>query len=436
MKRVLKMMCLFVAAATLAGCAGTSSGIISIVPVTKNALIEPKYGETDQASVKAAQGANGFALRLSAALSEARESDNFLCSPYSVWLPLAALLNATNEQSRPALLEALGAAGLTAEEVNKAASRMLYELTREQVVYDESKPNKEYRYTPLKIANAIFVDNTVTLKKSFAQAFADYYLGTSANVDFQSPDAVKAVNDWASENTGGLIKDIIQEFDPDTIAAIANAIYFSDTWADKFNPDKTEEGAFNSPSGESKADFMVKQGDGMRYYADDSLQAVSLRFASNASMFILLPKDGDADGLLQSLTSVDFDSIRQGMTNSSGMLKLPKFSIESDVISLKEALVGMGVPLFDKEAAPLSGGLLEEDIGVYASQAVQKAAIKVDEEGTTAAAVTVVMMNPTSMPIQTEPFEMVCDKPFVFILCGSTYDGGDQILFTGVVNKP
>jgi len=39
-------------------------------------------------------------------------------------------------------------------------------------------------------------------------------------------------------------------------------------------------------------------------------------------------------------------------------------------------------------------------------------------------------------PAPTEPFEMVCNKPFVFILYGYTHDGSDQILFTGVVNRP
>ncbi|MDR0819540.1 MAG: hypothetical protein LBN43_08230 [Oscillospiraceae bacterium] len=36
----------------------------------------------------------------------------------------------------------------------------------------------------------------------------------------------------------------------------------------------------------------------------------------------------------------------------------------------------------------------------------------------------------------TEPFEMTCDKPFVFVLYERTYDGGNQVLFTGVVNNP
>jgi serine protease inhibitor len=41
------------------------------------------------------------------------------------------------------------------------------------------------------------------------------------------------------------------------------------------------------------------------------------------------------------------------------------------------------------------------------------------------------------MPEKT--FEMICDKPFVFVLYDydyAAYDGGIQVLFTGMVNEP
>jgi len=33
-------------------------------------------------------------------------------------------------------------------------------------------------------------------------------------------------------------------------------------------------------------------------------------------------------------------------------------------------------------------------------------------------------------------FEMICNRPFAFILHRPTHDGGRQVLFTGVVNRP
>jgi len=403
------------------------SDIVTRYPVEAAALLKPEYGEEDPAAQTVASGANRFALRLSSELVPKDPGKNFVCSPYSVWLPLAALLNATDEAHREALLAALGAEGVTEADVNRAASRMLYDLTKER--------QREYgQHDPLHIANAVFVDKNVTLNGEFAQSFLDYFRGQALNVDFSSDEAVKEVNRWAGENTEGLITDIIQEFPPSTVAAIANAIYFSDRWDWEFDPEQTAEGVFHATGGETAAMFMLREGDGLFYYEDDRIQAIALPFKSGGEMYILLPGDGNATGLLAALDETYFQTIQKVGDQRTGKLLLPRFKIASDIIPLGDTLSNLGVPLFDANAAPLTG-LLEEDAPVWLSSAVQKAVIEVDEKGTTAAAVTV-MMATGGGPTPTEPFEMICDRPFVFLLCDRTYDGGSQILFTGVVNRP
>jgi len=408
------------------------NGSISIVKVTGKELLSP-YGEQDPAARTAANGANDFAFRLGAELVKSNDGGSFVCSPFSVWMPLAALANATNAQNKTALFSALGAAGISEADINKAASRILYDLTKLR--------NKEYEgdgykyYNPLKIANAIFVGNNVTLKKEFVQTFMDYYRGTSINVDFSSRNAVDAVNRWASDNTEGLITDLVKEFDERTIAAIANAIYFSDRWSWQFQTEQTEEGIFHGTAGDAKAFFMLREGNGQTYYEDSKVKATQLYFENGGSMYILLPKAGTAAAFLSSMTSAYFNEIQTNSISATGRLLLPRFTIEDEIDGLKEALEMLGVPLFDERSAPLTGGLIEEDLRVWVSQAMQKALIKVDEKGTTAAAVTVMGMAATGMPQPTTPFEMICDRPFVFILCERTSDGGNQILFTGLVNQ-
>jgi len=402
--------------------------------LTAKDLQEPTNNDQVTSASAVASGANDFAFHLSAALVAGVGTDNFVCSPYSVWLPLAALLNATDEDNRDALLAALQASGISVDDVNSAASRMLYDLTRQG---DEAFATPDMpAYDPLKIANAIFVNNDVTLNKDFAQTFLDYYRGTAMNVDFTSSDAVDAVNAWASENTDGLITDIVSEFDPQTVAAIANAIYFSDRWSWEFDPAKTEEEVFHAPGGDTAAFYMLREGNDQTYYEDDNVQATSLNFTTGGGMYIILPKDGDATGLLASMTNDYFSEIQTGSVNATGTLLLPRFSIESPVMDLTGTLTSLGVPLFDENAAPLTGGLIEENTPAWLSDAMHKAVIEVDEKGTTAAAVTVMAMATSAMPEPTEPFEMVCNKPFVFVLYGQTYDGGKQVLFTGVVNQP
>jgi len=393
--------------------------------LTAKDLLEPVYDEENASAQAVASGANDFAFRLSAALAVNAGDGNFVCSPYSVWIPLAALVNATDDANKPKLLEALGARGAGEADINNAASRMLFDLTKQKSEYD-----------PMKIANAIFVGNNVTLKQSFAQVFLDYFRGVSMNVDFRSNEAVEAVNKWASENTEGLISDIVEEFDPDTIAALANAIYFSDRWLLEFDAEATMEDVFHSPAGDATAQFMLRENDGLIYYEDDLVQAMPLKFTLGDGLYIILPKDGDAAGLLSSMTNEYFNKIQNDSVQASGKLLLPRFAIESDVMELKDTLEALGVPLFDPAAAPLTGGVIEEGIPAWVSNVAHKAMIDVDEQGATAAAVTVVAVYGTGMPLPTEPFEMNCNKPFVFVLYGNTYDGGSQVLFTGIVNKP
>jgi serpin B len=420
----------------------SKDGSVDIVEVDARELLV-LGGELDQAELLApgreqdqtvravADGANDFAFRLSASLIKNLGNENFVCSPYSVWLPLAALVNATNSQNKAALLTALGASGISEEDINRAASRMLYDLTN--VWYKDNG----YEYNnPLKIVNAIFVGNNVNLRNDFVQTFMNFYRGSSINVDFSSSAAVDAVNRWASENTNGLITNLVQEFDPETVAAIANAIYFSDRWQREFKPEETKEGVFHAAAGDRTAFYMLREGDRQRYYEDSRVQAMPL-FMNDGGLYIILPKTGSAVELLSSMSNEYFNEIQTGATWETGKLLLPRFSIENDTQSLKAALEGLGVPLFNEDTAPLTAGLVQGNESVWLSDAMQKAVIHVDEKGTTAAAVTDLAAYALGIrPQPTRLFEMICDRPFVFILYDYIYDGGNQILFTGIVNEP
>lgn len=405
-----------------------NQGVLQTVPLQAAPLLRNVSGGP---IVKASHGANDFAFRLSAALLEdANTTESFVCSPYSVWLPLAALSGAVQEQYLDALKESLGLDGMTMEELNQAASRMLYDLTNEH----GKELHGESAHTPLKIANAIFVDNTVTLKQSFAQTFLDFYRGTSMNVDFDSPDAVDAVNEWVSDNTGGLIPKIVESFDSETVAALANAIYFSDGWQSEFREENTAEDVFHTPGGDVTAQLMLRSGSHEPYYEDERLQATNLGFVNGGGLLVLLPKDDDAAGLLSSMDETYFQEILDGIEGRTGKLLLPRFSAKTGPLSLNDSLKALGVPLFERGS--LTGGLLEDpEFPVWMDQVTHSAFIQADEKGVTAAAVTVMGLVGAAMP-QPEPFEMICNRPFVFILYGDVYSTLKQILFTGVINTP
>jgi serine protease inhibitor len=403
----------------------TAYKAIKVASVTPKELQELEYSYANPVS----RGAKDFAFRLSAALAEQAGTENLVCSPFSVWLPLAALVNAVDVQYKAGLLTALGLPGLGETDIHNGVSGMLYALTRQrQRKYYEELYGEGSYHAPLQIANAIFVDYDVTIKQAFAQAFMDYFRGASIQVDFASPAAVKEVNSWAKKHTNGMISEIIQEFDPETIAAIANAIYFFDRWNWEFDPDETNEDVFHAPEGETRAFYMLREGNELFYYEDETLQALPLSFQTGGDLYILLPKDGDAAGLLASLTDDYFSAIQAGLVLAKGKLLLPRFSIEGDVMSFKSILKTLGVPLFNADSLT---GLIEE-MPLQVSDALHKAVIKVDEKGTTAAAVTLLPGATSAGPQEPEAvFAMNCNKPFVFVL----YDQS-QVVFTGMVNKP
>jgi Serine protease inhibitor len=434
MKRKIAVLAAVVlAAALLTGCIeefrSDDKLIASMETVTAAPLVAPVYGERDAAAEAVAQGANAFAFRLSAALAAEQAEENFLCSPYSVWMPLAALVNATDKANKPTLLEVLGAAGISAEDVNRAASRMLYDLTN---LRGKEYVGEDY-YNPLRIANLLLVSEKWQANKDFVQIFADAYRGGVMRADFSSKEAVDVVNLWASEHTEGLIDNVLQELDPYAIALLANAIYFSDRWSWEFDEESTKTDVFHAPNGDAEANFMLREGDQLPYFEDERAQAMPLSFKTGGAMYIILPKDGDTLGLMSALGEGYFSEICNGINGRTGKLLLPRFSMESD-LKLADALTALGVPLFDAATAPLTG--LVEGEAAFLSSAVQKAVIEVNEKGTTAAAVTVMTAAGAGMPTPTESFEMNCNRPFVFVLCGNTYDGGSQVLFTGIVNRP
>ena len=232
--------------------------------------------------------------------------------------------------------------------------------------------------------------------------------------------------------TDGKITEIVDSFDADTVAAIANALYFSDSWSNQFLEENTTEGTFHGAKQDEDAEFMnQKLSDGI-YYEDETMQAVVLWTTSGGQMVLCLPKDGySAEEALQSLTTEKLQKI-SGADYRCVQLSLPKFKLESKAFSIKEALEAMGVPLMQATDAALTEVLDNE--ALYISSAQQSAMVEVDENGLTAAAVTVMGLEKMALMPETDPIELTFDSPFAFVLTGNGEDAGDQILFTGVVN--
>ena len=96
-------------------------------------------------------------------------------------------------------------------------------------------------------------------------------------------------------------------------------------------------------------------------------------------------------------------------------------------------LADLGMPrAFDARRAQFSS-MADLDVPIYIGSVLHKTKVKVDEKGTEAAAATVVGMLAATAPEQTEPKQIICDRPYVFAIVD---EASGAMLFLGVVNDP
>jgi serpin B len=113
------------------------------------------------------------------------------------------------------------------------------------------------------------------------------------------------------------------------------------------------------------------------------------------------------------------------------ILTLPKFKMTQE-FELGNTLVSMGMAqAFQKGAADFSGMTGKRDLWI--SEAIHKAYIDVNEEGTEAAAATGIVMRSMAMRREQPPIVFCADHPFLFVIRDNRSGG---ILFMGRLSDP
>jgi serpin B len=109
---------------------------------------------------------------------------------------------------------------------------------------------------------------------------------------------------------------------------------------------------------------------------------------------------------------------------------VPKFKLEN-TFDLNQPLEALGMKTAFKPKRADFSGMFGDPHSI--SAVVQKAFVEVGEEGTEAAAVTMISMPGASVEEMNppKPFEMIVDRPFLFAIIDSR---SGMILFMGVVN--
>ena len=120
------------------------------------------------------------------------------------------------------------------------------------------------------------------------------------------------------------------------------------------------------------------------------------------------------------------------MGEREGHIRLPRFRIETQS-DLSAPLKAMGMAqIFDPARAALEG--ISDRKPLYLVAAMQQDFVEVNEKGTEAAAVSMLMDGASEYeePLP-PPFEMIVNRPFVFVICD---DFSGVVVFLGAVVDP
>lgn len=358
---------------------------------------------------------NAFTLNFFQSLNGKMKNRSIVCSPLSI----TYVLSMVND----------GATGITEQELERTLG---FHKGGIQAVNDYCKnlidnlPHVDEK-VQLNIANAIFVNDKYQLKKQFQQDMANYYDAKAEALDFSSPSTLDRINGWCDEKTRGMIPTILERVDPRTVSYLLNAIYFKAEWASMFEKNETREEVFTTPDGETRVPLM-HQNVYMNYLRNDQYAAVSIPYGNGQWMMtVMLPEDGKTtDDVISSLAASGWstDFLKNPLREARGYevdLKLPRFETAfdtDDAGGLIELLKGMGIRrAFDGNSAEIPN--MCENGDLYISMMKQKAKIKVNEEGSEAAAVTIAGVNCTSAGGDTqEPPKATfhANRPFVYII--------------------
>jgi serpin B len=178
-------------------------------------------------------------------------------------------------------------------------------------------------------------------------------------------------------------------------------------------------------------DMMKMGGTSLAYLEGDGFQAVTLPYLSpDFSMLLLVPDAGQFSAVESTLDADSLMAIIGKMQSNQVALQMPKFDFET-ATNANSVLTNLGMgEIFDPDTADFSG-ITDED-RLFVTSVLHKATIKVDENGTEAAAATAVVMGIKSA-LPEEPISLVIDRPFLFLI---RHEPTGTILFMGRVVEP
>lgn len=348
-------------------------------------------------------GQTEFALQL---LREtANEGENTLISPYSVMQALAVTAGGARGRTRTEMESVLGGSMETLDPA-------LYRIRTGQPSDDGCR---------LVTANSIWCkgEEDLQVRQVFLQTNADYY---DAGI-FRAPMDAQTVDDmngWFDEKTEHMIPQVIDELSDDCVMCLLNAVTFDAQWNAPYPDEAVGDWHFTAYDGSEQPAEMMHSTE-YTYLSGSHAEGFMKYYAGNRYAFAaLLPEEGmTVTAYLNTLTAQELRDMLTKPTITTVHAQLPRFDTTYQA-ELSGALGDMGMPsAFSADTADFSG---IADRELYLSRVQHKTCISVTQQGTRAAAATVVeMVDGGGLELE-EPKEIRLDRPFVYCIVDTQYD--------------
>ncbi|MBD5182347.1 MAG: serpin family protein [Bacteroidales bacterium] len=335
-----------------------------------------------------------------AVVAKEQTNSNVVCSPTSAAILISLIANAADDELANDIYTALGSSNIA--DLNALSSKYLRAL-----------PNLD---SDVKFAstNSVWYDSRYTINPAFSSVAKKYYLADCFKRDIQSKkvEVVNEINEWAANETNGVIDRIIDDLPADVASILANALYFKGPWAVPFETENTEEMAFYGKNGTSTVQMMFQTGKQF-CISYKEFAIVRKQIANNHYEAIFILPSDDIDSFI---AESDFDKLlnHTGTPPTECELHLPKFKYEpTSDLHLNDAFSSLGIKNLDKYAKT---PMFVENVTAN-NELHQKVGIEFNESGAEGAAVSWGMWATGSGDHGEPKVEVIkFDHPFVFFI--------------------
>ena len=359
-----------------------------------------------------------FAFELFNEVLEQNDEDNIMISPLSVSYALGMAYNGASTGTLEAFNNVLHFNDLSRDEVNRS-----YKDLMDQLIHLDEE-------VEFSIANSIWYRLGYNVLEDFISTNQEYFDAMVSELDFADPQSVDMINGWIEEKTNDKIQDMLDYIPPDAVMYLVNAIYFNAAWKYSFDPEDTQTGSFYLEEGNAhQADFMKVNGT-FSYTSNEDFAAVELPYGdSTFSMVVMLPYAGlTVDELAGQMNCASWETWFSNSEMTDVQVELPKFKYGWKDL-LNDPLINLGLGVAFSDNADFS--LITPGGDIFISRVIHQTFIDVMEEGTEAAAATIVEFRENAGVPQ--PVMFRADRPFLYLI---KENSSGAIMFMGKLGKP